>query len=115
MSIRGALDQLAAGLAGVGIDASADPRDLDPPCAFLSAQTLDHNILCGAGTLAVDVYLIGGDHDPLAVYDVLDDLLRYALTVIEPVEPTEVNTVVDLPNGPHLPAYRVRTTVEVSP
>lgn len=105
------LEQLARALTAGGVQADADPRNLRPPCAWLSPRTLDPNIMTG-GTVGVDVFLIARDNGAIAAHTALTDLLDKALAVVDADEPIQLDQSVTLSTGGPLPAYRFRTNIE---
>ena len=105
------LEQLGRLLTEAGVPADADPRNLRPPCAWLSLRTLDPNILTG-GTVRVDVFLIARDAGVAAAHAALSDMLTRALTVVDADEPIALDQSVTLSSGGPLPAYRLTTDIE---
>lgn len=105
------LDELARLLTDAGVDADADPRNLRPPCAWISPRTVDLNIMTG-GTVRVDVFLIARDNGFMAAHSVLADLLERTLTVVDADEPVALDQSVTLSTGGPLPAYRLTTDIE---
>lgn len=112
MDLLEALDMLRAELATVGVRAEIDPRDVNPPGAWLALNAITHNdVMCGGGTVQVYVYLIVPDNGIAQATTQLAELLTSALRVFDPDADT-ITTSVTLPNaGSGLPALRM--TVEV--
>lgn len=112
-TVKGVLAELTTTLRGENLVASADPRRLNPPCIWLSANRLEHNLLGGGGTVRVDLYLIAPDHGVDQALDHLDDMLTRVLKVIDPDAETSLNEAVTLPTGGGpMPAFRVTTDIE---
>ena len=111
MSHLEVLDRLAELLTEAGVPADADPRNLRPPCAWLSLRSLDPNVMTGA-TVRIDVYLIARDAGVIAAHSALSDMLDKTLGIIDADEPVALDQSVTLSSGGPLPAYRVTTDVE---
>lgn len=110
-----ALDEIAALLTAAGVRTAIDVADVNTPGALLVADEFDPDALCGplSGILRLDVWLIVPGTGRKAAHAALADLLRLALTVIQPTGPIEV---VDLPvpdGGQPRPAYRIPTQVHI--
>ncbi|MBF6483845.1 hypothetical protein IU431_06695 [Nocardia otitidiscaviarum] len=111
--IAAQLEDVAAQLRAAGVRASVEPRDLNPPCAWVVGRSLAHELLSGGGTLTADVYLIAPDTGIMAALAALTELLDLALTVIEPDADTSLSESVTLPGGGGpLPAYRLTVNLE---
>ncbi|AWY04758.1 hypothetical protein PQC61_gp12 [Gordonia phage Emperor] len=114
MNINDAVAEVETALRGAGLAASADPRQLNPPCAWVSATGLTHELLSGGGTVRLDVYLIAPDHGVTAALDVLSTLLDKALDALDPATETSLNEAVTLPaGGGPLPAFRLTVEREI--
>lgn len=111
MSHLEVLDRLAELLTEAGVPADADPRNLRPPCAWVSARTITPDILAGA-TLRVDVFLIARDAGVASAHTSLAGMLDLALGVIDADEPIALDQSVTLSSGGPLPAYRITTDIE---
>ncbi|MGW0247924.1 hypothetical protein ACWDYH_14950 [Nocardia goodfellowii] len=111
--IASILEGLADELKAAGVRAAVDPRDLNPPCAWVVARSIAHELLGGGGTVAVEVYLIAPDSGAPQAYRTLTDLLDKALTVLEPDADTSLSEAVTLPGGGGpLPAFRLTVNIE---
>lgn len=114
MNIKRAVADVEDALRDAGLNASPDPRFLNPPCVWLSANAVDHNLLSGGGTVRVDCYLIAPDHGVDRVLGVLSDMLDKALGVLDPAAETSLNEAVTLPSGGGpMPAFRVTVETEI--
>lgn len=112
-TVKGVLSELTTALRGQHLSASADPRRLNPPCVWLSAASVEHNLLGGGGTVRVDLYLIAPDHGVDQALDHLDSMLTKVLKVVDPATETSLNEAVTLPTGGGpMPAFRVTTDIE---
>lgn len=111
-----ALDFLKSRLEGVQIRAEADPRDLNPPCAWITADTLAAaTVLCGDSDVACSVFLICPDNGLPHTLVALNEMLRQALTVISPTGEIDLRQSVALPGGGDpAPAFRIPVTVTVT-
>lgn len=105
------LDRLAELLTEAGVPADADPRNLRPPCAWVSARTITPTTLTGA-TLRVDVFLIARDAGVASAHAALAGMLDRALGVIDADEPIALDQSVTLSSGGPLPAYRITSDIE---
>lgn len=96
-----------------GIRAAIDPRDLNPPGAWVTIDQIRDVFLSGPPTVDVAVYLIVADQGQRAslanLSSLLDQLLASgAVAVDQPIEPQGVT----LPSGGSpLPALKLITTV----
>lgn len=112
MNILEALDAVRAELQSVGIRAEADPRDVNPPAAWIKLSDIQHgNYMDGGGTIRTHVYLIVPDNGYVESTTQLTDMLNDALRVFDPDDAT-IPESVQLPGGGNpLPAYRM--TIDV--
>ncbi|MCP2281066.1 hypothetical protein [Nocardia amikacinitolerans] len=107
------LDGLAVELRAAGVRASVDPRDLNPPCAWVVGRSIAHELLGGGGTVTADVFLIAPDAGVPQAYRTLTGLLDLALTVLEPDADTSLSESVTLPGGGGpMPAFRLTVNLE---
>lgn len=113
MGIRAGLDRLAASLTAAGVPTAVDPRNLNPPCAWVTGKTMSSpHFLCGSGLITADVYLIVPDSGTPTALDALDVLLDKALTVVTAEGDISLSESVALPTGAPLPAYKITTEIE---
>lgn len=110
-----ALAQIADQLAQAGIAATIDPRNVNPPGAWVTLRTFDPDVLCSptSGLLAAEVWLIAQDSGAPTAYAQLDSMLKLALAAIEASGRVEADRL-ELPSGggPR-PAYRIPITVHI--
>ncbi|MFL0579176.1 hypothetical protein [Dietzia sp. 179-F 9C3 NHS] len=108
-----ALTALVARLYEAGVDADLEPRNLRPPCAWVSPRTLDPGDTLGGSSIEVDLYLIAPDTGTRPAHDHLTEMLDKAMTAAGPDPGTTValDQAVTLSTGGPLPAYRYTTTV----
>lgn len=108
-----ALAELSTLLAAAGVDADVEPRNLRPPCAWVSPRTLDPGDTLGGSSLEVDLYLIAPDTGTRPAHDHLAEMLYKAMAVAGPDPGTTValDQAVTLSTGGPLPAYRYTTTI----
>lgn len=110
-----AIVQLADELAAAGVRAAVDPRNLNPPCAWVKADKFDPDTFCSAlsGQLTVDVWLLAANNGVVSSHTKLSELLEKALTVVDPTGPVEIDTVTLPSGGDPLPAYRIPTILDI--
>lgn len=111
------LDSVVETLRIAGVDATVDPRNLNPPCAWVSAQSLPtgQRTMCGDMPMKVGIYLIAGDSGVPEAYAALNDLLLKALTVLEQDGEIDLATSVSVPTGGGpLPAFYFTITTDSS-
>lgn len=109
------LDQVCETLKTAGVNATIDPRNLNPPCAWVAAQTLPvaRRTMCGDMPMKVGIYLIAGDAGVPEAYATLNDLLLKALTVLEQDGEIDLATSVSVPSGGGpLPAFYFTITTD---
>lgn len=113
MDILEALDSVRAELSSVGIRAEVDPRDVNPPGAWIALNTIDHaTVVCGGSTIRTHVYLIVPDNGVAESTTQLNEMLISALRVFDPDDSTTPTTV-QLPGGGNpLPALRLVIDVQ---
>ncbi|MFW0784506.1 hypothetical protein AAFP35_08275 [Gordonia sp. CPCC 206044] len=113
MDILDELNALVTTLRDAGVDAYLDPRDLNPPCAWVVARNFTVcQTIGGSGEMQVEVYLIvpdlGYEQDCLQ----LNALLDRALEVIQPDEPVSLSEQVGIPGVTSpLPAYQITVNI----
>lgn len=113
MNIAGLATELVATLKGAGLRAAVDPRDLNPPCVWVSPRSVAHDLLGGGGTVTFDLLLIVADNGAASALTALTGLLDQVLTVVDPDADTVLSDTVTLPNGSApLPAFRVAVDLE---
>ncbi|WP_330182821.1 hypothetical protein OHB26_03660 [Nocardia sp. NBC_01503] len=113
IDVAALLDIVVSQLRAAGIRASVDPRDLNPPCAWVAARTVAHDLLGGGGTVTADIYLIAPNIGVPQALKTLTGLLDQALTVIAPDADTSLSERVPLPSGGDpLPAFRITVDLE---
>lgn len=112
MDLLEALDTVRAELASVGIRAEVDPRDVNPPGAWISLNEVQHGVVVdGSGVVRTHVYLIVPDTGIAQSTTQLSEMLTSALRVFDPDEATIVTTV-QLPSGGN-PLPSLRLTIDV--
>ncbi|WP_280383360.1 hypothetical protein [Nocardia wallacei] len=113
MNFLDAIDHVRDELRSVGIRADHEPRDVNPPGAWLQlASIAHHQMLCGANSVRVYVFLIVPDIGTAEASRLLSVLLTTALGVLDPDEDT-VPTTVNLPSGGNNGCPALRLTVDV--
>jgi len=102
------LDAIRAELATVGIRAEVDPRDVNPPGAWIALSSIEHNVaIDGTALLRTHVYLVVPDNGVATATTQLAEMLTSALRVFDPDDDT-IPTTIQLPGGGNpLPAYRL--------
>ena len=105
----GHLTGLADQLTAAGITASTDPRNLNPPCAWVSLDTLVFDRFGGDASGSAVVLLIAADAGMPTAADTLAGLLnRYLSTPGLPIPTTCAADTAALPSGGGpLPALRL--------
>lgn len=115
MTIRAALDQVVDALEE--LSATLDPRDLNPPCAWVAGRRAADLSLCNTPTeITADVYLICRDLGTPEAIDTLGDMLDTALEALGVagigVDEIALDEAVTIPSGAGpLPAYRITAKV----
>ncbi|MBF6085296.1 hypothetical protein IU485_28405 [Nocardia cyriacigeorgica] len=113
IDVAGVLDQVVATLAAGGVRASVDPRNLNPPCAWVVGRSVAHDLLGGGGTVTVNVYLIAPDAGTPQAWRTLTELLNDTLAVLDPDADTELSESITLPGGGGpVPAFLVSVDIE---
>lgn len=113
VDVAAELDRVVTLLRGNAIRASVDPRDLNPPCVWVAARTLAHDLLGGGGTLRAELYLIAPDTGAGRALRTLTTLLGQVLALVDPDADTSLGEAVTLPGGGQpLPAFRVTVDIE---
>ena len=108
-----AVEQVRDRVESAGIRAVIDPRDINPPCAWVTVDQVRDNVLAFNPEVDVAVLLIVPDTGHRialsALSGLLDQLLSAARFVVDqPIEPESVT----LPSGGSpLPAFKLITTV----
>lgn len=107
--IMGKVNDVVTLLRNNGIAASVDPRDLNPPCAWVSARSLPTSrlVMCGDRPIQIDVYLIAIDNGVEEALKSLTAMLDSALSVLQPTGEVSLSEAITLPSGGGpLPAFR---------
>jgi hypothetical protein len=107
--------QLVELLDAAGVTAYLDPRDLEPPCAWVTPGTISTDATLALDELLVDwrVYLIApGGLDVPGQLDALGVMLPLALGVLGPVDAEPVG--IQLPNLAPDPLPGLQLTVQTS-
>ncbi len=113
MDILEALDTVRAELLSVGIRAEVDPRDVNPPGAWISLASIEHGtVVCGGSTVRTHVYLIVPDTGVAMATTGLSEMLTSALRVFDPDDDTTTTTVTLPGGGNPLPALRLVIDVQ---
>lgn len=113
MVIADALDQLCVDLTTAGIHATQDPRELNPPCAWVMPREATSTTLAGGVVLAVDVWLIVGDHGYTRATRALSGLWDTASSLLDIVDTSFADGVTLPAGGGPLPAWRISTTIQI--
>lgn len=104
------LQRIADRLTAAGVPATIDPRDLNPPCAWVTVHDITTPMLCGGYEVRAAVCLIAGDAGSPLSLEALGTMLDAAaecVTFDEPVTPM----VVQPPGvGTSIPALVIVTT-----
>ena len=107
-----ALELARSTLLMAGVRASADPRDVNAPGAWLAVESITHaKTMCGGTTTRVAIYLVAPNVGVTQAMSTLDGMLENVLTVLEPDAPSTPTTL-SLPDGSELPALKL--TIDVS-
>lgn len=109
--IKAALEGVVSTLTGAdpSIRAGLDAAALQPPCAWVSVDTIVPELLNGDGSVVVAINCIVGNVAVLDAYELLDQLLGQVLDLV-PVEGDVLPESVVMPDNPQtLPSYRVLT------
>ncbi|GMV27720.1 MAG: hypothetical protein AMXMBFR58_37510 [Phycisphaerae bacterium] len=88
-----ALGRVVDRLREAGIDATTDPRDLNPPCAWVTVHDITTPVLCGSYEVRAAVCLIAGDAgspQSLAALGAMLDTVTDCVTFDEPVAPMNI-------------------------
>lgn len=101
-------------LAGAGVRAHTDPRDMDPPCAWISPQEITYPTLAGhPAHITWEVYLIVPDTGaPLAH---MGDLIARTATVLPGLTMRTLGLTVPSLSPDPLPAATFTVETEVQP
>lgn len=96
-----------------GVAATAEPNVLNPPCAWVTARSVSHDLFVGGGTVHLEVYLIAPDNGTSQALRTLTDLLDRALTVLDPDGDTDLSAAVTIPGtAAALPAFKLSVDYE---
>lgn len=116
MDKRGELAAVADALTAAGVPASIDPRDVNPPAAWVHLGQWTYDTLCGDVTNAqLVVDLVAPDIGVSDALALLDDLEAGAVLVLGPPRDPVTPTTLQLPSdGTALPCYRMTYQVELT-
>lgn len=113
MDLLEALDEVRAELESVGIRAEVDPRDVNPPGAWISVASIEHGtVVCGGSVVRTHVYLIVPDTGVATATTQLSEMLTSALRVFDPDEATTTTSVTLPGSGAALPSLRLVIDVQ---
>jgi hypothetical protein len=120
VSLVSAVTGVVTVLSDAGIDASADPRRVNPPGALVVPDVIaPFTKLCRADQVRLLVILVARDSGDLSAYAAIDVLLASVLaSPLAPALSTDVWTFERrvLPDSPAgLPALRLAVTVPLNP
>ena len=117
MDKRAELDAVAAALTAGGVAAEIDPRNVNPPAAWVHLGPWEYDRLSGdclSAQLIVD--LIAPDQGTYAALATLDDLETGTVVALGPPSGQVLATTLTLPDSSAvLPCYRLTYDVEMSP
>lgn len=107
------LSDLVYVLTDAGIDATIDPRDLNPPAVLVELESIAHNLLSGGVTTRVRLFCVVPD---LGLPSALREAARLMSDVLAVVEPnTEMDSTFEAISTPDgggpLPAILMRVDV----
>lgn len=107
--------ELAADLTAAGLPTGLDPRNLNPPCAYLAPRLIDYDRLDAATqTVQWELYLLAPDTEPVRALDMLTGLLDTLATVADPGEVQPVTLQLRNHSAGGLPAFLVTLTTEIT-
>lgn len=107
--------ELVAMIEAAGLNATADPRDLELPGVWVSPALIDYDRLDGdvyAGSW--ELYLIAPDNGPTVSLDILSDLATVVRRVLPFGEARSVSVQLSNHSPDPLPALQVTIELEVS-
>lgn len=112
MSVAAALELLAEKITDeAGIPATTDPRNVNPPGAWVGLDRLTDPLLCGDwGTATAVVMLVAPDVGHSRALAILSDHLDYLAAVV-PVEAVTADTATLSASPTPLPALRCTVTI----
>lgn len=99
-----AVAAVVAELRAADIRASDDPRDLNPPCVWVTPETIRQANLCGGVETVVGITLMARDSGSTSATEALAALLDSVLGAVE-VDGDLTAQSVTLPSGGPLPAF----------
>lgn len=108
-ALTDALDRVTAALNEAGVYATTDPRNITPPCAWVTIADVRDPTLCGGVEVRAAVCLIAADNGTPHSLAALGDLLDKSLDVLTIEEPARPMTVTP-PGVAPLPALVITTT-----
>lgn len=109
------LTEIETALREGGLKATVDPRELNPPAVWVSANNAVDQTLCMDPVITVDVVLIAPDNGIRPAIKTLDDMLTVALpslaSVCSSIENISLNDSAALSGVGSLPAFIVTVTI----
>jgi hypothetical protein len=104
MGFAAVLEDIAGQLRDAGVQASVDPRNVNPPGVLVRMDAIEPGAgkLCGRATMGFTLLLVVGEIGESGAYDTLDRLdavVRSVLDVYLTTEPRTMRTTV-LPGSP---------------
>jgi hypothetical protein len=107
------LTDLMWALIGAGIDATIDPRDLNPPAVLVELESISHNLLSGGVTTRVRLFCVVPDVGTGEALRMAAALMMRVLAVVEPnTELDSTYEAISTPDGTGpLPAILLRVDV----
>lgn len=109
------LTEIESALRDVGLKATVDPRELNPPAAWVSANRVVDQTLCLDPAITVDVVLIAPDNGIRPAIQKLDEMLTLAMPaltgVCSSIEDISLNDSAALSGVGSLPAFIVTVTI----
>lgn len=109
------LTEIEDALLDAGLSATVDPRELNPPAAWVSANRAVDQTLCLDPIITVDVVLIAPDNGIRPAIAKLDEMLSAAMPalsgVCSSIENISLNDSAALSGVGSLPAFIVTVTI----
>lgn len=110
--LEAALDRVVEALRAQGVRATTDARNVNPPCAYVTAGTVGNGTLCGELAITASVFLIAGDRGGKLSISELGKLLDAADSVLTFEEPARMVQATPPGLPAPLPALLITTTTE---
>ncbi|QNQ90879.1 hypothetical protein GP475_09680 [Corynebacterium poyangense] len=109
------LNDLVALLRETGIRADIDPRNLQPPCAWVAAKRIPDWTMCQP-EITADIVLIAPDNGVPHALDALENMLTSVVDTLategHPISDVSLSDTVTLSGiGSPLPAFTIETTI----